>query len=647
MSLNDLEEQVERIYIDMENELLLNIAKKLSAGKPMEIDKWDEVNQQPLVGSGEVNEWQLQRLKELNGLNEENAKIIAKYSGKTVEEVNKVFDRAREIGVTRDETLIQEGIKLGILNAIDPDTEELLVRSILSNAVEEILTTFNKQNNSLLASAGDEYRDIVNKVSSQVLAGTKTTNKAMQEAVSQLAEKGLTGFTARNGARWNPEGYTKMVIRTNTQNTINRIQDERIQACGGDFIEISSHIGARPLCAQDQGQVFSLSGYSGYIEDLDGGKVKVRRWSSSTYGKPAGIFGINCRHSRYMFVPGLSKKREMDFTKKENDKIYAESQRQRQYERTIRNKKREIAMLKQTGAEPSYIKRKQNSLSNTRKEYLEFLDKTGRTRITANEWIGSTSLSPKNISKTRKKIKTNINYSKVKQTSTNLKPQEYNIDKYKDNIIKNYKYYSQDKVLKSMGRFSSDSNLFIEHQLNSKGFDKLPTKLSVIEFDKLPADNYIKVKRGLKNYNGISAEKLKDDFINGKLYVGRGNFGSGTYTAVDSAIAENYGNTIIDIAIPKNVNIINYKDLLKIKKENFTKLDSLLYSNDFKEKYGSTFKTVLEKSLEDYSTYAIYMNYDVIQVDVEDYKRLLNITDVDNLHPYYIILNRGKVIVKE
>ena len=82
MSLNDLEEQVERIYIDMENELLLNIAKKLSAGKPMEIDKWDEVNQQPLVGSGEVNEWQLQRLKELNGLNEENAKIIAKYSGK-------------------------------------------------------------------------------------------------------------------------------------------------------------------------------------------------------------------------------------------------------------------------------------------------------------------------------------------------------------------------------------------------------------------------------------------------------------------------------------------------------------------------------------------------------------------------------------
>ena len=42
----------------------------------------------------------------------------------------------------------------------------------------------------------EKNTEIYNKVSSQVLAGTKNTNKAMQEAVSQLAEKGLTSFTA-------------------------------------------------------------------------------------------------------------------------------------------------------------------------------------------------------------------------------------------------------------------------------------------------------------------------------------------------------------------------------------------------------------------------------------------------------------------
>ena len=419
MSLDELEEQVERIYADMENELLLNIVKKLSAGKPMEIDKWDETTGQPIYGSGGVNEWQLERLKELNGLNRQNAKIIAKYSGKTVKEVEQVFAKAQEIGTEANKSILEAGIKAGILNEINPKTEEEQVSGILSSAMQEVLTTFNKQNNSLLASAGDEYTDIINKVSSQVLAGAKTVEKAMQEAVSKLAEKGLTGFTAKNGARWSPEAYTKMVLRSNTQNTINHIQEEQMALAGNDYWEISQHSGARPKCADDQGQIFSVSGNTEPIIDGRGKKIKVRSWSSSSYGQPDGILGINCGHSRRSFVPGLSIHRDNPIPRSENDKAYIEKQRQRQYERTIRNKKREIAMLKQTKAEDSYIRMKQNSLSDTRKEYLEFLEKTGRTRITANEWIGNSTISPKNSIKTitpyQSKKKKNGNNQLTKQ----------------------------------------------------------------------------------------------------------------------------------------------------------------------------------------------------------------------------------------
>ena len=303
----------------------------------------------------------MERLKELNGLNEENAKIIAKYSGKTVEEVNKVFDRAKEIGTDANKDILEAGIKAGILNEVNPRTEEEQVSGILSSAIQEVLTTFNKQNNSLLASAGSEYMDVINKVSTQVLAGTKTVEKAMQEAVSQLAEKGLTGFTARNGAQWTPEAYTKMLIRSNVQNTINHIQDEQMSLTGNDYWEISQHSGARPKCADDQGQIFSISGNTKPIVDGRGKKIKVRSWSSSSYGQPDGILGINCGHSRRSFIPGLSIHRDNPIPREENDKDYIEKQYQRKYERTIRNKKREIAMLKQTKAEPSYIKRKQNS----------------------------------------------------------------------------------------------------------------------------------------------------------------------------------------------------------------------------------------------------------------------------------------------
>lgn len=560
MSLDELQEQVERIYIDMENELLLNIAKKLSTGKPMEIDKWDEINQQSLMGSGEVNEWQLQRLKELNGLNEENAKIIAKYSGKTIEEVNRVFDRAKEIGMTRDEATIEKGIQLGILNQIDPVIEKSIVQGILTTAVQEVLTTFNKQNNSLLASAGSEYVDIVNKVSSQVLAGTKTTNKAMQEAVSQLAEKGLTGFTARNGAQWTPEAYTKMLLRANTQNTINSIQEERIQACGGDFVEISSHVGARPLCSQDQGQVFSLSGYSGYIEDLYGGKVKVRPWSSSTYGEPAGILGINCGHSRYMFVSGVSKKREMDFTKKENDEAYIEKQRQRQYERNIRNKKREIAMLKQTGAEPSYIKRKQNSLSNTRKEYLSFLNKTGRTRITANEWIGSTSITKGLSSSNRitlsnhKKPKILENLSKVNSTIIDKTLKKY------ENIIKDDKIENAIVITKE-GKvyqcFGNETNVWPDVDLGNEiigssithNHPKAETSYSFSSADINLFDKY-----DLSKLRGVDDKYIYELDRNGNPTL--------TLPTLDDVIEDNsiYHIQAIDYSIKNNVSYTRWKN---------------------------------------------------------------------------------------
>ena len=427
-----LEEQVERYYIEMENELLLNIAKKVAVDKPMEIDKWSLETNSPIVGSGGVNEWQLERLKELGGLTEENAKIIAKYSKKSKKDIEKIFERAREIGTEVDKKQLELGIKAGILNEIDPVVEDIVVKNIISNAMQETLTTFNKQNNSLLVSSGREYTKIVNTVSTEVMAGTKTVTKAMQDAVTKLAEKGLTGFTARNGAQWSPEAYTKMVLRTNTRQTTNKIQEERMQLAGNNYVEISQHMGARPLCAEDQGKIFSLNDDTTPIEDGLGNKIKVYAWSQSSYGEPAGILGINCGHSRYAFIPGMSIHRERKINKAENDEAYQERQTQRYYERQIRNKKREIEMLKETGAEPDYIKSKQKQLSSFNSQYNSWLKETDRYRDYGNEWIGSSYKNTLGISSGNKS-----NTKKEYIGNENTKLLDKTIKKYENTIYEN------------------------------------------------------------------------------------------------------------------------------------------------------------------------------------------------------------------
>lgn len=379
MTLNEKQELIERYYIQMENDLLINIAKKLSHGKPMEI-AIDETTK--------ILDWQLQRLKDFGALNEENIKIIAKYSKLTEKEVREVFEMAKEVGSTADKTILDKGIKLGVLKEIDENLARITYDNIMSNAIDEVLTTFNSQNNSLLRSASKGYEEIVNKVTSEALAGTKTLGNAMEEAVTELSKKGLTGFTARNGAEWTPEAYTKMVIRSNVKNTINKVSEERFKIAGNDYIEINAYSGARPKCSIDQGKIYSLSGNTEPITDIKGNKIKVYSWSNSTYGEPDGILGINCGHSRHAFVPNVSIYREKKIDKKENDELYMENQKQKLYERTIRNKKREIEMQKQINASKDYIDKLNKKLRDYKNEYNNFLKETGRYRNYSNEWIG-------------------------------------------------------------------------------------------------------------------------------------------------------------------------------------------------------------------------------------------------------------------
>ena len=272
-----------------------------------------------------------------------------------------------------------------------------------------------------------------------------------------------------------------------------------LTALGGDYIEISQHSGARPKCADDQGQIFSLSGNTDPITDGRGKKIKVRAWSSSSYGQPDGILGINCGHSRYFFVPGLSIHRVEPIPRGENDEAYVEKQRQRLYERTIRNKKREIAMLKQTGAEDSYIRRKQNSLSDTRKEYLSFLDKTGRTRITANEWIGSTELSLK--SETKKVLRKKDTKSIINDTrnlvSNRLQTRTKGVKI--NRINEQYSYYETSTNKIRLGNNADEYTLI--HELGHKLAETF-TKTEKKEYNKI-------IKNKFSGYQKSDFKKVK------------------------------------------------------------------------------------------------------------------------------------------
>jgi hypothetical protein len=108
---------------------------------------------------------------------------------------------------------------------------------------------------------------------------------------------------------------------------------ERAKDWGSDLIQVSAHAGARPGCFPFQGGVYSISGEHPKYQPL----------GETSYGEPAGLFGINCRHFFWPFFEGLNDEysaEERDPARllggPTNDEIYEATQRQRYNERQIR-----------------------------------------------------------------------------------------------------------------------------------------------------------------------------------------------------------------------------------------------------------------------------------------------------------------------
>lgn len=108
--------------------------------------------------------------------------------------------------------------------------------------------------------------------------------------------------------------------------------------------------------------------------------------SETTYGEPAGIWGINCGHSCNVFIHGLSIIRGESPPQDENDKRYTESQQQRQLEREIRYAKRDAAVAKASNDKESFDKAAR-SVKQTQANLDSFLSETGRAPSVARTQV--------------------------------------------------------------------------------------------------------------------------------------------------------------------------------------------------------------------------------------------------------------------
>ena len=264
----------------------------------------------------------------------------------------------------------QAADKLNLVNTVMLESTQSAYMQTVTNVISEyeILERLNRTQIVLDVAAGE------------TITGVSSWNTAVRHATQRMKDGGITGFIDHAGRHWDAETYVAMDIRTTMFNTGRAAVWETNEGFGNDLYIVSYHNGARPLCYDWQNKVISANNVSRDVADLDGNVVHVYAQNETTYGEPAGLFGINCKHYPTPFVPGVSAVRGQVQDKAENDKQYAESQKQRALERNLREQKRDLEMLKAQNADEDIIRAQREKVRAASKDIDDFCDETGRVR---------------------------------------------------------------------------------------------------------------------------------------------------------------------------------------------------------------------------------------------------------------------------
>jgi hypothetical protein len=133
-----------------------------------------------------------------------------------------------------------------------------------SEKARELISKYTKDMQNMHILATKEYN--------LTLAKIKATNDPIlkQKLLNDYANAGITGFTAKNGARWNIETYSRMYsIHVNNQ----LLRMSVFENAKNDLFQVSNHNTQCDLCKPWEGGIFTR-------EEIDG----------------STLFHPNCKH---------------------------------------------------------------------------------------------------------------------------------------------------------------------------------------------------------------------------------------------------------------------------------------------------------------------------------------------------------------
>lgn len=193
----------------------------------------------------------------------------------------------------------------------------------------------------------------------QIESGTTGYNQAISSAVRQLADSGLRVVSYESGRTEQVDVAVRRAVMTGVSQLCDKYTVQSAEYLGTHYFEVSAHSGARDKPGPSPWS--SHKDWQGKVYSERTGDIYPSIYEVCGLGEVDGLEGVNCRHRRNPFLPGVS---ERTYTDEELSHIdeghdvtydgkhytaYEATQMQRRMENSIRKQKRRAIAFEKAG----------------------------------------------------------------------------------------------------------------------------------------------------------------------------------------------------------------------------------------------------------------------------------------------------------
>lgn len=340
--LKAVPDNIVKIYQTLEDDIIADIARRL--------EKTGEIT--------DTADWQMYMLGQMGNDLEGIKKRITDTNKISKRELDALFKDAAGRSMEYENVQYRKAGKGAMTLADSPTMQQFVKANVLKThaGLKNLTKSLGFKVGNRFLPVAQTYQSVLDYAQFQVASGAFSPRQAVQIAVRSLADSGLRTVDYASGRSSALDVAVRRATLTGINQTTAQLSLMQMDELGGEYVEVTAHMGARPDHATWQGKVYHVDGEKNGYPDFE---------ESTGYGTGPGLCGWNCRHSFSVFFPGISTRNYSDETLQNIDPppfeyegktytYYEATQKQRQIERQMRKTKREMIAYDAAGAKDDF-----------------------------------------------------------------------------------------------------------------------------------------------------------------------------------------------------------------------------------------------------------------------------------------------------